>query len=232
MNFDSPNFKDLDGGKEDEQELHVLFGLLLGFDIKVHQNLKAEEIHSTVEGYSRKDHKGRPFILIILSHGGEGDVVYGTDGVEVGVHQLQRLFYSTNCPSLAGVPKVFFIDACRGEQSEGIYKPQQATPKSTSMVNKNGGSASSTDSVDFAIVFASTRGNVACMRNSINEQGSYFTQTLVQVITEADVDKNFLEIIREVARRVQEFQVQTVENQTTFTKEYYIKRFVYIKIPL
>ena len=221
MKFDG-GIEDLDGaGIEDEEKLNLLF-TTLEFDVKVHRNLKAKEMKLTVESYSRDDHKKRAFILILLSHGGEGDVVYGTDGEEVGVHTLQEMFHTTKCPSLAGVPKVFLIDACRGSKQEEIYRKQTKLKKT---VKFNSSTISSTASSDFTIVFASTRGNVAL---SNDKQGSYFTQTFVKVVTEADVKKEFSDITRETSNRIQKLEIgQTVESQTTFTKEYYIKRFVY-----
>ena len=47
------------------------------------------------------------FALAILSHGNE-DGVYGTDGV-IPLHMLTDLLKEEKCPSLAGKPKLFFI---------------------------------------------------------------------------------------------------------------------------
>ena len=147
------------------------------------------------------DHKGRAFILIILSHGGEGDVIYGTDGEKVEVYQLQDLFYTT--PSLAGVPKVFLIDAYQSGKNENIHNRHQT--------------ASLTDSVT---IHVSTCENAAYMfSNTCN-----FIQMLVEVITEADENQNFIDIIVKVVERVQNFEAQTIKTQTTLTKQYYIKR--------
>ena len=125
MEFNSCNFEDLDGGKDDEDDLKVIF-TTLGFNVMVYQNITANVMTSTVEEYSRKNHKEAAFILIILSHGGEGDVVYGTDGGEVEVEQLKQMFHTTKCPSLIGVPKVFLIDACRGGKKEKRYQRNDA----------------------------------------------------------------------------------------------------------
>ena len=47
------------------------------------------------------------FVCVILSHGEEG-VVYGTDG-KVPLDKLLGYFKGDICPSLAGKPKLFFI---------------------------------------------------------------------------------------------------------------------------
>ena len=224
MEFNSCNFKNLDGGKDDEDGLKVIF-TTLGFNVMVYQNITANEMRSTVEEYSLMDHNGRAFILIILSHGGEGDVVCGTDGGEVEVEQLKQMFHTTKCLSLFGVPKVFLIDACRGGKKEKRYQHNDAK----SLINGSCCSVTNrTDSSDFIIVYASTRGNIAYMlTGESNIIGSCFTQTLIKVITEADEDHEFKAIVTEVTSRVQKVKAQTTQSESTLAKPYYIKRFVF-----
>ena len=234
---DSKKFPNLDGGKEDAEALKNLFSNLQ-FTVEVCSNLNAHFLREKVEEYSQMDHKGA-FVLIILSHGGEGDVVYGTDTGEVKVHELQEYFHTTSCPSLAGVPKVFLIDACRGNRHEKVHMHRVAKgPPTTSYHSVIG----ITDTADFMTVYASTCGNIAYMYpNDSEESGSYFTQTLVEVIEEADENKEFNEIITEVRSRIQEkcmqqaiqegkaeeAEGQTVQASSTLLRLYYIKRFVF-----
>lgn len=51
-------------------------------------------------------------IVTVLSHGGKG-AVYGTDGREISITDMATIFYSGNCPSLKGKPKIFLIEACQ-----------------------------------------------------------------------------------------------------------------------
>ena len=48
-----------------------------------------------------------------MSHGEQG-AVCGTDGHTLGVNEIQSYFYASKCPSLAGKPKMFIIQACQG----------------------------------------------------------------------------------------------------------------------
>ena len=214
MVFNKPQLGELTGGERDEEDLKKLFKKL-GFTVMIHKNLTAEEMKSTAEGYSCMKHCGI-FFLIILSHGGEGDVVYGTDGKEVEVHQLKELFYATNCRSLARKPKVFMIDACRGSRNERVYHPE--TKCATKSPNRRG---SVTDSADVYTIFASTRGTTAGIDS---ELGSHLTRNFVNVVTEADCGKKFEEIMTEVKGRIHTTKIQTAETNSTFTKFYYIKR--------
>jgi len=57
---------------------------------------------------SREDHSDADcFICVILSHGEEG-IIYGTNGT-LKLQYLIEMFKGDRCPSLAGKPKLFFI---------------------------------------------------------------------------------------------------------------------------
>ena len=216
--------KGLPDGKKDEDGLNVLF-TTLGFNVKVHQNLTAKEIISTVESYSKMNHEQKVFFLIILSHGTlveNKEAVIGTDGKEVEVRFLQSFFFATKCPSLQNVPKIFMIDACRGGKTENSSSKSIGdsfkTPISTA---KSIGVA---DTADFAIIFASTYGNAAFVTPN---KGSYFTQTFVKVTTTVSPETPFTKIIQEVRGRVKTLsKTQTVELMETLTGDYYIKRLI------
>lgn len=55
-------------------------------------------------------------VVIVLTHG-ENDVLFGVDGTTVNTHQFWSCFNSKNAPSLAGKPKLFIMQSCRGGRS-------------------------------------------------------------------------------------------------------------------
>ncbi|NXY06016.1 CASP8 protein, partial [Pteruthius melanotis] len=86
----------------------------LQFETVEYMNLEGRKIKETVKEYSKKDHRNMDcFVCFILSHG-EKDKVKGIDDVCVNIEDLVSCFTGTNCPSLAGKPKVFIIQACQG----------------------------------------------------------------------------------------------------------------------
>lgn len=54
-------------------------------------------------------------VCCVLSHGLEGRVC-GVDGDKIDILKLTEPFIGTRCPSLAGKPKLFFIQACQGKK--------------------------------------------------------------------------------------------------------------------
>lgn len=224
---------ELPDGKKDEQDLAMLF-LTLGFDVRIHENLTAQEMIRKVESYSKIQHTG-PFFMIILSHGtlvDNKDAVVGTDGKLVKIDRLETFFHTTNCPSLQGKPRIFIIDACRGSKKENIFKPELTDGMATKNSSANPGSPArilpEADKVHFVIVYAATHG---CVAYTHNAKGSQLTQTFVEVMNDPNADPNtpFLDIIRQVGARVQESSKghQTVETTTRMTRKYYI-RYTYI----
>ncbi|XP_073426487.1 caspase-9-like isoform X2 [Dendrobates tinctorius] len=95
------------------------------FDVTVKNNLKAAEIHTELQSLAAAEHSERDCCLvIILSHGCETrhtrfpGGVFGTDGVRIPVERIVNYFNGSNCPGLRGKPKLFFIQACGGEEKD------------------------------------------------------------------------------------------------------------------
>uniref|UniRef100_A0A8D2G1U0 Caspase-9 n=1 Tax=Theropithecus gelada TaxID=9565 RepID=A0A8D2G1U0_THEGE len=58
--------------------------------------------------------------------------VYGTDGCPVSVERIVNIFNGTSCPSLGGKPKLFFIQACGGEQKDHGFEVASTSPEDES----------------------------------------------------------------------------------------------------
>ena len=58
---------------------------------------------------------GDCFVFVAMSHGGP-DAIYGTDGKPVSIsHDIINQFDGKNWPKMEGKPKIFLIQACRGQ---------------------------------------------------------------------------------------------------------------------
>ena len=58
------------------------------------------------------------FVCCISSHGTQEGIV-GTEEEVVNIRDLTSPLRASNCKSLAGKPKLFFVDACRGARIQG-----------------------------------------------------------------------------------------------------------------
>ncbi|KAA0713225.1 Caspase-8 [Triplophysa tibetana] len=72
--------------------------------------------------------KGEETCCNFSSHG-RSDGVYGTDKNIVSVDEIREPFNGSNCRNLAGKPKLFFIQACRGSNSHNVVRVQADDPE-------------------------------------------------------------------------------------------------------
>lgn len=109
----------------------------LNFIVEVKTNLKQRQIKRELCALSKKDHS--PFdccVVIMLSHGTEVShnrfpgAVYGVDGQFVPVQQITNYLNGQHCSSLQGKPKLFFIQACGGDERDtGVeVSPEEVRP--------------------------------------------------------------------------------------------------------
>ncbi|XP_078511975.1 caspase-2 isoform X2 [Lissotriton helveticus] len=120
------------GGNVDQAALEKLFSSM-GFTVKLLENQTAEEMKCQLRLFSRHpDHQqADACIVALLSHGVEG-AVYGTDGSLFQLHEVFQLFDNANCPNLQNKPKMFFIQACRGEETDPGVDQQDGRGRSDS----------------------------------------------------------------------------------------------------
>lgn len=86
----------------------------LEFKVDSYHNLTAEQMINKARAAAQLDHTNYDcFIFCVLTHGANG-VLYGKDEISVEIQQILDLYQSSRCPSLAGKPKMFFIQACQG----------------------------------------------------------------------------------------------------------------------
>lgn len=107
-------FKKREGSNVDRDKLA---GVLekFGFKVMHHENLKACEIQGLFDNLAQRTYEYPcVFVACILSHGNEGDVIFGSDDKPVVVSSLVDKM-ANDCRSLYEMPKLFFIQACKGE---------------------------------------------------------------------------------------------------------------------
>ncbi|XP_034292866.1 caspase-3-like [Pantherophis guttatus] len=90
------------------------------YDVKLFLDLTAKEIEEVYEKESQAEH-GKCFVSILSSHGEEGSIM-DCQGQALNLTCIYKILSPERCPHLAGKPKIFFIQACRGNRfDDGIY---------------------------------------------------------------------------------------------------------------
>ena len=64
----------------------------------------------------------------MLSHGDKG-IVFGTDEKPVSLQDMTKPFKSGQAPTLAGKPKLFFVQACQGDNYQRGSLPCPPRPR-------------------------------------------------------------------------------------------------------
>jgi len=117
-NFNFPDLKKRRGAEIDEKKIVDLFRDELHFKVEVLQNLHGSEILKKAQNIAARDlSQYKAFVFIIMSHG-DKDAIEGVDGALVKVALLMSQFSVRECPTLRNKPKLFFIEACRGQLSD------------------------------------------------------------------------------------------------------------------
>ncbi|XP_041364823.1 caspase-3-like [Gigantopelta aegis] len=116
------------GSRHDTENLKLIFQKLGFEDIRIKIDLTAREMTDWLESVAEEDHTYHDCLACaLLSHGNETftrltdrvsqrhDVISGTDD-DITTNHLIQIFNDANCPTLAGKPRFFIMQACRGEQ--------------------------------------------------------------------------------------------------------------------
>lgn len=94
----------------------------LNFEVKVYDNCKQMEIWDVLSEAAQSSHSDADcFMLVFLSHG-EQDHIYAYDG-KISIQDITALFKGDKCQSLVGKPKIFILQACRGDKHDNPVKP-------------------------------------------------------------------------------------------------------------
>ncbi|XP_033191987.1 caspase drICE [Bombus vancouverensis nearcticus] len=210
--FSHVNFKKLEkrvGGEKDSKELEQTLKYL-GFDVRVYDDSNVKTILSTVQDAAAEDHTDADCLVVAAMSHGESGVLYAADNV-YPVEMLWSPFLGHRCPSLAGKPKLFFIQSCRGTKLDNgveIIHETDSTP----------GTTYSLPAYADIMVAYSTYDGFYSWRNP--ENGSWFIQALCQELNKNWKTHDLLRMMTAVVRRVSiEYQSFNPEKESFHQKK-------------
>ncbi|CAL8247358.1 unnamed protein product [Lota lota] len=224
VTFDPCAAPDLDhrkGGEVDEDVLRKVF-TELDFVVTVHRNLTAQAMRECIEQFCRlPDHRtADSCVVCLLSHGVDG-AVYSTDGELLQLDWVFEAFDNSHCPLLQNKPKMFFVQACRGEemdcgvvQTDGPVRTGSPSCEQRDAGREGEGDPGSRRAMslgrpriklpqrsDMICGFASLKGTAA-MRNT--KRGSWFIQELNAALRLRSRDTHLADILVQVNARIKE----------------------------
>ncbi|XP_038149048.1 caspase-9 [Cyprinodon tularosa] len=178
----------------------------MNFTVEVKTNLRQRQIKHELSALSRMDHSSYDCcVVIMLSHGTEvthkrfPGAVYGVDGQHITVQNITNYLKGENCPSLQGKPKLFFIQACGGDEKDIGFEisPEEASlsvggeDDETDAIPTSSSSDSLTDEVDARVTLPSPSDILVCYSTFPGyvawrdaQAGSWYIETLDRILEE------------------------------------------------
>ncbi|XP_015795119.1 caspase-7 [Tetranychus urticae] len=204
-NIDFEIFEQRLSAEEDGVFLASIFEQL-GFEMNYFKNLTASDIEAIFQKYSKmeelKEHDA--LVCVIMSHGAKRDIIVGSDGLYVRLETLLSYFNNFNCPHLMNKPKLFFIQACRGEEYDFGTLDETTTadagPIPGPVVFAKGFDKDRVPTwSDMCIVQSTVQGYVA-LRSL--RSGSWFAEALGQALVDHAWEKSLHEILMVVSSKL------------------------------
>nr|XP_023404341.1 caspase-6 isoform X3 [Loxodonta africana] len=193
----------------------------LGFEVKCFNDLKAEELLLQIHEVSTSSHTDADcFLCVFLSHG-EGNHIYAYDA-KIKIQTLTGLFKGDKCQSLVGKPKIFIIQACRGNQHDVPVLPLDAVDHPT---DKPDGNVTEVDAAsvytlpagaDFLMCYSVAEGYYS-HRETVN--GSWYIQDLCEMLEKYGSSLEFTELLTLVNRKVSQRRVDFCKDPSAIGKK-------------
>lgn len=221
------NMNDRKGTDRDKRRMKTALSNL-GFEVEVKEDLSSKEIKVAIDKVATADHSSYScFVCVFLAHGDDG-VIFGRDGSNADSSTHVRLkddvfdkFRGDRCKSLTGKPKIFIIQACRGEAYEEPvvefeFDSSATTTDSVPLSHVGEGTKPTIPSgADFLICYSTSQGFYS-FRNS--ENGSWYISTLCEQLRNYGREE-FTKILTRVHHQVSLRESQTSFPETTGKKQ-------------
>ncbi|XP_041839299.1 caspase-6-like [Melanotaenia boesemani] len=175
--------------------------LELNFEVRSFDNYRQVEVLEKIQEAAKDDHSDADcFLLVFLSHG-ENDHVYTYDD-KISIQDITSMFKGDKCKSLVGKPKIFIIQACRGDKHDNPVTPCDAVDNEV-LANTVVVDASAVHTLpagaDFIMCYSVAEGYYS-HRETIN--GSWYIQDLCEILQRFGDSLEFTELLTLVNRKV------------------------------
>ncbi|XP_029034576.2 caspase-1-like isoform X2 [Osmia bicornis bicornis] len=180
----------------------------LQFDVRCYDDLSSEDVLQVLKEVAAEDHTDADcLVVVVLSHGSSGYI--HTFDTMYKVESLWTRFIAERCPTLAGKPKLFFIQACRGNKGDN--------PTNIDVTDGTSATPYTIPSHADIMIAYSTNDGFFSFRNV--ENGSWFIQALSEELTQNWRTRDLMRIMTSVTRRVAIDYISNVYDDETKDKK-------------
>jgi len=173
----------------------------LKFDVDVFDDSKVDEIRNKLTEISKAGHKNEDCLVVaVLTHGQGKKNLFAYDGY-YETNTLFSSFTADVCPELAGKPKIFIIQACRGETISESMNFKSGIKVDSHKINSDGiiHRYSIPVEADQLVAFSTYEGRVAVRETT---DGTWFIQELCNELEDNGEMVDLLTLFTNVNRRV------------------------------
>ena len=179
----------------DVSRVKTLFDAL-DFSVRAKQNLSKQQLLMELDDVVCQDHSAYDcFVLWLMSHGRSRGEVFCSDGDTIPIQFLNDMF--SNCETLSGKPKLFFIQVCRGigEDVGGEFCPDYDISSLYPATTRS----------DFLYAF-STVDEYVSYRNE--NEGSHYVRCFVEAFRKHVAHDHILDILTVVNHEVSKIDTE------------------------
>ncbi|XP_054773897.2 caspase-6-like [Lytechinus pictus] len=207
------------GTNHDVDNLKLHLGRL-GFQVLVFQDASAKELRRNLELAAKEDHTDYDcFMCVFLTHGDDG-IIYARDST-LELQELFEFFRGEKCPTLIGKPKLFLIQACRGERHEIGVEPPDVTDSAAPeeewvTVTDSGTRPTIPAAADMLLSYSVVQGYYS---HRDTAYGSWYIQALAKVLALHGTTMEFTEILTLVNQLISQRAVERCLDQRMIGKK-------------
>lgn len=171
----------------------------LKFEIEVYDDYEYCDIKNVIKNLSKEDFTDCDCIaFFLLTHGNNKQDIAAKD-VYYAFDKIWEPFCADKCPTLAGKPKLFFVNACRGRKKDSGIKIFSRGKIQSDSSPRGPIGFRIPNNADFLMAYSTAEGYYSY--RDIN-QGTWFIQTLCETLMDHYLTKDLLKILTLTSRKV------------------------------
>uniref|UniRef100_A0A1B0CYU0 Caspase n=1 Tax=Phlebotomus papatasi TaxID=29031 RepID=A0A1B0CYU0_PHLPP len=187
----------------------------IGFTVRTFDDLTRKEVRNILEKVAQENHSESDCLVVIVMTHGETGYLYASDD-SYKIDELWHEFIGNKCKSLIGKPKLFFVNACRGEKFDhGVTYTRVFTDQVDSSAREVTYAIPSV--ADILVMYSTFEGHYS-WRNP--ENGSWFIEVLYEELKKYGTERDILTLLTGVNRKVAyEYQSNVPSNPKMDSKK-------------